>query len=108
MKDKFVNMHKRLAMGDSVKGYAKGGSIGRDVPSLVPVPTGRAVNPIRAAKATNGVPGFKRGGEERTPRSGSGDKDEDDGYKKGGSAHGPSCNCAMCKGGRMKKGGRAK
>lgn len=62
MKEKQVNMHKRLAMGDTVKGYAQGGRIASSIPAVDVKPSGRATNPLRAVKATNGIPGFKKGG----------------------------------------------
>lgn len=62
MKEKQVNLHKRLAMGDTVKGYAQGGRIASSIPAVDVKPSGRAVNPLRAVKATNGIPGHKKGG----------------------------------------------
>jgi hypothetical protein len=59
MATKAISQHKRMAMGEKV-GFARGGVV--PVPNLVPRPTGRAINPIRAAKMTNSVPGFKKGG----------------------------------------------
>lgn len=53
--NKPVNQHKRLAMGDTVKGYAKGGLIGTHKQNL---PT----NPVTDAKRANGIKGFKGGG----------------------------------------------
>lgn len=63
MKDKACNMHKRLAMGDSIKGYAKGGSIGVNVsvPTNKPVtkPTGKMpMSPMEKARRNNGVKGM--------------------------------------------------
>ena len=55
MKEKCVNQHKRLAMGDTIKGYAKGGSIGTMRQHM---PT----SPVTDAKRANGVPGMKGGG----------------------------------------------
>jgi hypothetical protein len=79
MKEKLVNQHKRLAMGDTVKGYAKGGSIGVNINAtpigagrLVPKPSGRSMSPLEVAKRNNGVPGMKTGGS------------TDRGYKTGG------------------------
>lgn len=83
--EKLVNQHKRLAMGDTVKGYAKGGTIARGstVASAMPMvdvkATGRAVNPLRAARAANGIPGFLQGGQV-------GDKDAQAMMKRGGKA----------------------
>ena len=56
MKQKPVPQHKRLAMGDTVKGYAKGGSIGTGHVS------GTAKNQLTAARRNNGVKGMKGGG----------------------------------------------
>lgn len=50
-----VNQHKRLAMGDTVKGYAKGGSIGT-------ARQGMPTSPVTDAKRANGVPGMCDGG----------------------------------------------
>ncbi len=50
-----VNQHKRLAMGDTVKGYAKGGSIGTMRQHM---PT----SPVTDAKRANGVKGMSSGG----------------------------------------------
>jgi len=59
---KLVNQHKRLAMGDTIKGFAKGGSVASDIPSVSVRSTGKAVNPLTTAKRNNGIPGFKKGG----------------------------------------------
>jgi hypothetical protein len=75
---KAINLHKKLAMGATqvseykrggavVKGYARGGSVskgtvGSSVPAIAVTPSGRAANPLTAAKQTNGIPGLKRGG----------------------------------------------
>jgi len=82
--EKLVSQHKRLAMGDTVKGYAKGGTIARSgVASSMPMvdvkSSGRAVNPLRAARAANGIPGFLQGGQV-------GDKDAQAMMKRGGKA----------------------
>ena len=61
MKEKCVNQHKRLAMGDTVKGYAKGGVIGTDRMHL---PT----SPLTDAKRANGVPGMCDGGKMKKPK----------------------------------------
>ena len=53
--EKGVHQHKRLAMGDTLKGYAKGGSIGSLKQQM---PT----SPITDAKRANGVPGLRGGG----------------------------------------------
>lgn len=58
--EKPTNLHKRLAMGDTVKGYAKGGSIGAAAPATVKV--GAAKNPLTAARRNNGIRGMKDGG----------------------------------------------
>lgn len=52
MATKAINQHKQIAMGG--KPFAKGG--------IVPLKTGTPVNPITAAKRSNGVPGYKSGG----------------------------------------------
>lgn len=60
---KAINQHKRLAMGDTVKGFAKGGSIG--LPPVMTKPSlkgGLPESPITRAKRDNGVPGMKSGG----------------------------------------------
>lgn len=62
MKEKMVGLHKRLAMGDTIKGYAKGGTIASSLPAIDVRATGKAVNPLRAARAANGIPGHKKGG----------------------------------------------
>ncbi len=58
MKDKLVNRHKLLAMGDTLKGYAKGGSIG--VPVVVKASATKS--PLTAARRNNGIRGMKGGG----------------------------------------------
>ena len=70
-----TNLHKRLAMGDTLKGYAKGGHIGSgrtvqvraptgSVPRPVPEPStsGNTMGPAERAKRANGVVGMKKGG----------------------------------------------
>lgn len=57
MKEKACPQHKRLAMGDTVKGYAKGGSIGVGVSVK-----GTHKDPMTAARSNNGVKGMKEGG----------------------------------------------
>lgn len=59
MKSKPTNMHKRLAMGDTIKGYAKGGSIGCDPAVKV---SGGTKQPLVAARRNNGIKGMKDGG----------------------------------------------
>lgn len=65
-KEKPTNLHKRLAMGDTVKGYARGGSIGMPVRNpLNNAATNRKglpLSPITAAKRENGVRGMRCGG----------------------------------------------
>ena len=58
MKEKPTNLHKRMAMGDTLKGYAKGGSIG--MPAVKATAT--RGSPLTAARRNNGVPGMKKGG----------------------------------------------
>lgn len=62
MKDKCINLHKRMAMGDTVKGYAQGGSIG--MPDVRPgnAQANATLNPLTASRANNGVKGMKKGG----------------------------------------------
>ena len=74
MKAKCVSQRKRLAMGDTLKGYAKGGSIGVSVRG--PAPVGKPASPvpdpmksigppmgaIEKARRNNGVKGMKKGG----------------------------------------------
>jgi hypothetical protein len=73
MATKEINLHKRLAMGEKmvsghqrgdkkVQGYARGGSVGSPIPAVSVAPSGRAANPLKAAKSMNGMPGLKRGG----------------------------------------------
>ena len=61
MKEKMLPLHKRLAMGDTLKGYAKGGTVGSDL-NIISVRPGKAANPLTAAKRVNGIPGYKKGG----------------------------------------------
>lgn len=56
MKSKPCNQHKRLAMGDTLAGYAKGGLIGTGQVSA------NAKSPLTAARRANGVKGMKDGG----------------------------------------------
>lgn len=67
MKDKGVNLHKRLACGDTIQGYKSGGkvSVGQatgvgavTVKSMVKTPQ----SPLTKARANNGVRGMKSGG----------------------------------------------
>ena len=67
MIEKAIRQRARLGMGDTIKGYAKGGTIGIDVakPVNVTAPrgkTGLGLNPLTVAKRNNGVPGMKKGG----------------------------------------------
>lgn len=62
MKDKCINAHKQLAMTGTVPGYASGGHVGSKVKSVSVRHSGKAANPLRAAKAMNGIPGHKKGG----------------------------------------------
>lgn len=52
MAEKNVNQHKRLAMGEVLNKYAKGGMV---------LPRG-PMNPVTKAKRNNGVPRMKKGG----------------------------------------------
>jgi len=56
-----VNQHKRLAMGDTVKGYKDGGTIASGI-DAISVRPGKAKNPLTAVKRSNGIPGYKGGG----------------------------------------------
>lgn len=70
MKEKLIGLRKRLAMGDTVKGYAKGGAIGALVKAPVgvparPLPSKPSANPmseLEKAKRDNGIRGMKKGG----------------------------------------------
>lgn len=73
MATKEINLHKRLAMGEKmvgehmraggkVKGYARGGLVGGPASTVAVTPSGKAANPLRAAKAMNAMPGLKKGG----------------------------------------------
>lgn len=52
-----IKQHTRMAMGAMPAGYRRGGSV---APPSKPTPG--AVNPLRAAKQSNGIPGMKKGG----------------------------------------------
>lgn len=58
-----IPQHKRMAMGQKVTGMKKGGSV-TSPRSMNPAPTGKGVpqSPITTQKATNGLPGMKKGG----------------------------------------------
>ena len=58
--DKPTNQHKRLAMGDTLKGYAQGGSIGTGRSSTAVSAT---KSPLTAARRNNGIKGMKDGGQ---------------------------------------------
>ncbi len=58
MKDKGVNLHKRIACGDTVQGYAKGGRVDVGAGAAV-VPK---MSPLTQARRNNGVVGMKKGG----------------------------------------------
>lgn len=64
MKDRLVNQHKRLAMGDSVtQGYARGGSVNvTGAGPMITRPAGRSQSALTTARHNNGVPGMKKGG----------------------------------------------
>ena len=62
MKEKLTPLHKRLAMGDSVAGYKKGGTVASDQPIISVGSSGKAVNPLTLARRQNGIPGLKKGG----------------------------------------------
>ena len=64
MIDKGVNLHKRLACGDTVQGYKHGGKVamtGVSVPS-VNAAAKTPQNPLTRARHNNGVRGMKCGG----------------------------------------------
>jgi hypothetical protein len=58
MIDKGVSLHKRLACGDTVKGYKNGGRV--DVGQGVQLH--RPMDPLTKARRDNGVRGMKSGG----------------------------------------------
>lgn len=58
MDKKPINQHKRVAMGDTIKGYAKGGRVGLPETGV----SGAAKNPLTAARRGNGLKGMKDGG----------------------------------------------
>lgn len=60
--DKPIRQRARLAMGDTVKGYAKGGSIGIGAPVVAKPTSGLPESPVTRAKRNNGIPGMKKGG----------------------------------------------
>ena len=59
-----INQHKRMAMGQSIKGYARGGSVSSPVGagSAVPRPQGKSQSPLTTARHNNGVPEMCGGG----------------------------------------------
>ncbi len=66
MDKKPINQHKRLAMGDTVKGYAKGGSVGMGTrvnvtpvgsSTIVPKPSGKSASPLTTSRRNNGIKG---------------------------------------------------
>ena len=58
MKDKGVSLHKRLACGDTMKGYKSGGhvNVGQGDRPVKPM------DPLTKARMNNGVRGMKDGG----------------------------------------------
>lgn len=61
MKEKCIPQRKRLAMGDTLKGYAKGGTVGVvSAPAVVKpsVNSGKQMSPMERAKRNNGVKGM--------------------------------------------------
>lgn len=62
MNHKDLPLHKRVAMGDTIKGYAKGGKIG--LPDVRPgnAQANATKNPLTTARVNNGVKGMKKGG----------------------------------------------
>jgi hypothetical protein len=59
MRDKGVNLHKRLASGDTVQGYAKGGKVPMVGASSQVTPK---QSPLTQARRNNGIVGMKKGG----------------------------------------------
>jgi hypothetical protein len=59
MKSKPTNLHKRLAMGDSLGGYAKGGLIGS---GKLDAGVTAKQSPLTKARRENGIKGMKTGG----------------------------------------------
>lgn len=61
-----VGQHKRMAMGQNVTGYARGGSVmsKMDISGTSGrlLKSGKPDSPIEKAKRANGVPGMKSGG----------------------------------------------
>lgn len=57
-----IPQRKRLAMGDSLAGYKKGGTVASDKPIISVGSSGKAVNPLTLSKRQNGIPGLKKGG----------------------------------------------
>lgn len=60
-----ISQHKRMAMGEKVSGMKKGGKV--SAPKMMnPAPnmnkSGMPQSPITTQKATNGLPGMKKGG----------------------------------------------
>lgn len=74
MKDKGVNLHKRLACGDTIKGYKHGGhvAVGQGTKLSVATSASKPVtvrsmvdlkaNPLTMARRNNGVKGMSEGG----------------------------------------------
>lgn len=60
--DKGVNMHKRLACGDTVKGWAQGGRVNVGQPMTVRSLVDLKASPLTIARRNNGVRGMKGGG----------------------------------------------
>jgi hypothetical protein len=56
IKPELVNQHKRLAMGNTVKGYARGGRVGSAIKSVSIKPGVGTVNPLKGAKMTDSIP----------------------------------------------------
>lgn len=59
---KNVNMHKRLACGDTIKGWAQGGHVNVGQPMTVRSMLDLKASPLTTARRNNGVRGMKGGG----------------------------------------------
>lgn len=60
--DKGVSQHKRLACGDTVKGYKQGGKVNVGQPITVRAMIKLPASPLTMARRNNGVRGMKTGG----------------------------------------------
>lgn len=60
--DKGVSQHKRIACGDTVKGYKSGGRVEVGQPMTVRSMVDLKASPLTNARRNNGVRGMKDGG----------------------------------------------